>query len=80
MSKFAKIRPSKSPNVAEENKRSETPLSKRSIKTTMRPRSKPSTSPVHRFPVNAEEMFAPIAAQKVTKNARSKLIVSNGVT
>ena len=66
-------------NVAEENARSEKPLSKRSINTTTRPRIKPRTSPGHRFSSSSAEAMAPIAAQNVTNRTRSRLTVSSGV-
>src|SRR6266478_5950476 len=68
---FSLIKPSKSPNVADENSRSETPLSKRSINTTTKPRTNPSIKSGQRFPISAEEMFAPITAQKVKNKKRA---------
>src|ERR1044072_2534057 len=79
MSKLAKIKQIRSPNVADENNRSDTPLSRRSANTTIKPRTIPKTKPVQTLPVNSEEMLAPIAAQNVINKTRSKLIVRSGV-
>src|ERR1700719_4663500 len=79
ISRFAKIQPSNRPKVAEENNRSDTPLSKRSISTMTKPSTTPNAKPGHESPMKAEEIFAPIAAQNVMNSARSRLIVNAGV-
>src|ERR1051326_2192877 len=74
-----KSQPSNSPKVAEEKARNEKPLSNRSINTTTSPSNKPSTTPGHMLARSSDEAIAPIAAQNVTNNSRSRLTVNSGV-
>src|SRR5881227_373067 len=79
INRLAKIHPRRRPKVADENNRSDTPLSRRSINTTTKPSTEPIARPGQESPKNAEEIFAPIAAQNVMNNTRSRLTVSAGV-
>src|SRR5580704_5971235 len=79
MSKVAKRKPSRSPNVAEEKARKEKPLSRRSAKTMTRPRTIPRMSPGHRFCCISAETVAPINAQNVTNRTRNRFTVMSGV-
>src|SRR5207237_2221400 len=79
LSRFAKMRPSNRPKVAEENARRVIHLRRLYNKTTQSPSSTPKSRPGTRFSISSVETNAPMTPQVVTNRTRKRFTVESGV-